>query len=129
MAAMCSCAAATASIPSGSTCRPEQCSPKTQRAGTLELAFFLRGIYVCVNKPCHPLGDEALKRLARVISDGIRRPGDIAAHYGGEEFSVILPETRPGVAYPCRRIKKTARRRLLKTTKGESRYTAATGRM
>ncbi|MFC3940484.1 sensor domain-containing diguanylate cyclase [Pseudomonas gingeri NCPPB 3146 = LMG 5327] len=41
----------------------------------------------------HPVGDEALKRLARVISDSIRRPGDIAARYGGEEFSVILPET------------------------------------
>ena len=41
----------------------------------------------------HPVGDEALRRLAQVISDNIRRPGDMAARYGGEEFAVVLPET------------------------------------
>lgn len=41
----------------------------------------------------HPIGDEALRRLARVIDASIRRPGDMAARYGGEEFAVVLPET------------------------------------
>jgi len=41
----------------------------------------------------HPQGDEALRRLARVIRETIRRPADLVARYGGEEFSVVLPET------------------------------------
>ncbi|SDS07529.1 diguanylate cyclase (GGDEF) domain-containing protein [Pseudomonas asplenii] len=41
----------------------------------------------------HPMGDEALRQIARVIGDSIRRPGDLVARYGGEEFAVILPQT------------------------------------
>ncbi|QXI29491.1 GGDEF domain-containing protein [Pseudomonas vanderleydeniana] len=41
----------------------------------------------------HPMGDEALRQIARVIGDNIRRPGDLLARYGGEEFAVILPQT------------------------------------
>ncbi len=41
----------------------------------------------------HPVGDQALRQLAQVIGDNIRRPGDLAARYGGEEFAVVLPET------------------------------------
>lgn len=39
----------------------------------------------------HLLGDEALKRIATIIRENIRR-GDVAARYGGEEFVVLLPE-------------------------------------
>ena len=41
----------------------------------------------------HPVGDAFLARLGRVISDNVRRAGDMAARYGGEEFAVILPGT------------------------------------
>ncbi|AVE07252.1 diguanylate cyclase [Pseudomonas sp. R11F] len=41
----------------------------------------------------HHGGDEALRTVAQVISDNIRRPADLAARYGGEEFAVVLPHT------------------------------------
>ncbi|MGH8450418.1 diguanylate cyclase [Pseudomonas sp.] len=41
----------------------------------------------------HHGGDEALRTVAQVIEDNIRRPADLAARYGGEEFAVVLPHT------------------------------------
>ncbi|WP_313597757.1 sensor domain-containing diguanylate cyclase [Pseudomonas sp.] len=41
----------------------------------------------------HSGGDEALRAVAQVIGDNIRRPADLAARYGGEEFAVVLPHT------------------------------------
>ena len=41
----------------------------------------------------HHGGDEALRAVAQVIEDNIRRPADLAARYGGEEFAVVLPHT------------------------------------
>ncbi len=40
----------------------------------------------------HPQGDAVLKTLAKVIKDATRTT-DIVCRYGGEEFTVILPET------------------------------------
>lgn len=41
----------------------------------------------------HLAGDDALRRVAGILSGGIRRPGDVAARFGGEEFVVLLPNT------------------------------------
>ncbi|WP_166802420.1 sensor domain-containing diguanylate cyclase [Microvirga pakistanensis] len=41
----------------------------------------------------HARGDEALCAIARVLDANIRRPFDLAARHGGEEFIVLLPDT------------------------------------
>ncbi|QVW22391.1 sensor domain-containing diguanylate cyclase [Pseudomonas hormoni] len=41
----------------------------------------------------HQAGDDALRALAKVIAENVRRPADLVARYGGEEFSVVLAET------------------------------------
>lgn len=41
----------------------------------------------------HQTGDECLKKVARQLSEQLRRPADLVARYGGEEFAAILPET------------------------------------
>jgi len=42
----------------------------------------------------HQQGDVALQTLAHVISTSIRRGADFAARWGGEEFTVLLPNTQ-----------------------------------
>ncbi|HEY8944848.1 MAG TPA: diguanylate cyclase, partial [Polyangiaceae bacterium] len=41
----------------------------------------------------HQAGDECLQRIGQVVQGVARRPGDIAARFGGEEFSLLLPNT------------------------------------
>jgi diguanylate cyclase (GGDEF)-like protein/PAS domain S-box-containing protein len=41
----------------------------------------------------HVQGDECLKSLARALSLAIKRPRDMIARIGGEEFVLLLPET------------------------------------
>jgi two-component system chemotaxis family response regulator WspR len=54
----------------------------------------------------HVAGDLALKKVAAVLTENLKRPADLAARYGGEEFAVILPETDAAgaavVAESCR---------------------------
>ncbi len=46
----------------------------------------------------HAEGDLVLRRIAQVLADSIKRPGDLVARYGGEEFVVLLPDTHADAA-------------------------------
>jgi len=53
----------------------------------------------------HPAGDAAISGVAQLILNHIRK-SDIACRYGGEEFTLILPETSPEQAMLlCERIR------------------------
>ncbi|MDB5932717.1 MAG: diguanylate cyclase [Massilia sp.] len=41
----------------------------------------------------HVAGDACLQMVAQAMLAGQRRPGDIAARFGGEEFTILLPDT------------------------------------
>ena len=41
----------------------------------------------------HSLGDIALKRIAEALENSLLRPADRVIRYGGEEFTLLLPET------------------------------------
>ena len=41
----------------------------------------------------HVEGDAALQMVSRALLAGQRRPGDLAARFGGEEFAILLPDT------------------------------------
>jgi diguanylate cyclase (GGDEF)-like protein len=40
----------------------------------------------------HPAGDECLQKIAAALSGSLRRAGEVAVRYGGEEFAAILPD-------------------------------------
>jgi diguanylate cyclase (GGDEF)-like protein len=41
----------------------------------------------------HQVGDDCLRRIAKVMDEAARRPSDLAARYGGEEFAILLSNT------------------------------------
>ncbi len=42
----------------------------------------------------HVYGDDCLKKIAQILKHHARRVGDLAARFGGEEFTLILPNTK-----------------------------------
>jgi len=47
----------------------------------------------------HLAGDDCLKKVASVLKEFCRRPGDLAARFGGEEFTLVFPDTEPEGAF------------------------------
>ena len=47
----------------------------------------------------HLAGDEVLIGVANIIKENVREY-DIVARFGGEEYAVLMPETRPAEAFP-----------------------------
>lgn len=41
----------------------------------------------------HPAGDQCLRRFGELLRQALKRPGDLAVRYGGEEFTLLLPDT------------------------------------
>jgi len=46
----------------------------------------------------HPAGDVCLKRVAQAMQASLAAPGYLLARTGGEEFSVLMPDTGPAAA-------------------------------
>ena len=46
----------------------------------------------------HVFGDEALRQTALRMQDVLKRPGDAAFRYGGEEYVILLPDTNTSAA-------------------------------
>ncbi|MEO1175324.1 MAG: GGDEF domain-containing protein, partial [Myxococcota bacterium] len=46
----------------------------------------------------HPVGDQVLKRVARLLEETARKT-DVVARYGGEEFAVLMEESDGDAAY------------------------------
>lgn len=47
----------------------------------------------------HQKGDECLVCMATVLQGRMRRPGDVVARFGGDEFAVLLPNTTQAGAF------------------------------
>ncbi|HJV87659.1 MAG TPA: diguanylate cyclase [Noviherbaspirillum sp.] len=72
---------------------------RARRSGTpLALAMLDLDHFKRVNDNYgHPVGDQVIRAVARLLQQRLRR-GDIIGRYGGEEFAVIMPATPSAVA-------------------------------
>lgn len=73
----------------------------------------------------HLVGDIVLKEVGKILMQQLRFE-DTAIRYGGEEFAIILPETKTEAAFVVlERIKKNIQEHLFTTDKGKSFHVTA----
>ncbi len=83
----------------------------------------------------HPLGDRLLSDLAVMLRDGTRHDVDVVARHGGDEFALIMPQTRATGIEPtaarnvCERIRAAVAAKGFESASGglEARVTVSVG--
>ncbi|SHG58348.1 diguanylate cyclase (GGDEF) domain-containing protein [Kaistia soli DSM 19436] len=80
------------------------------------------------DKHGHAIGDEMLKLVAGVLDEAARRPGDLPARIGGEEFAMVLADTTAeGAAFVAERIRSDLEARSLSDHGGIRAVTLSAG--
>jgi diguanylate cyclase (GGDEF)-like protein len=75
----------------------------------------------------HPVGDEVLRQVARVLKANCRKI-DIPARYGGEEFAVVLEATEEaGAIQLANRIREDVAALVIDSDKGKFQVTMSIG--
>jgi diguanylate cyclase (GGDEF)-like protein len=75
----------------------------------------------------HVFGDEALRKIAQIFTSNLRKT-DVLGRYGGEEFIVIMPETKIENAMEiCERLRGTVERTALQGHAGNAYLTVSVG--
>jgi diguanylate cyclase (GGDEF)-like protein len=76
----------------------------------------------------HQAGDEVLRVVAAVIKDVVKRPSDAVSRYGGEEFTVLLPNThKAGAFFVAERIRRAIEDELIAWEGGSLSVTLSIG--
>jgi diguanylate cyclase (GGDEF)-like protein len=75
----------------------------------------------------HPVGDQVIKRVAKVLESSVRKI-DIAARYGGEELAVVLEGAdAAGALQLAERIRQDVAKQVMQSEKGPFSVTLSLG--
>ena len=75
----------------------------------------------------HAVGDEVLKNLSRIVVETCRE-SDVAGRVGGEEFAILLPQTKAENAHElAERLREQMERSVLHLDREEVKFTASFG--
>ena len=76
----------------------------------------------------HMAGDRCLVELAKLLQEEIRRPSDMVARFGGEEFIIVLPNTNlSGARHIAERIRCRAEAHRVETGNHQLLFTVSLG--
>jgi diguanylate cyclase (GGDEF)-like protein len=109
-------------------CLVEQFGQLTLAGGNAALVIFDIDHFKKINDTYgHGAGDEVIRRVA-AETQRTARSSDICGRYGGEEFTVLLPDTTADQAlYFAERMRKRIERLMVQTEAGEVSFTISLG--